>query len=313
MDLTSRNILVAGASGLIGRAVVKCFGEAGCKGVLTPSHSELDLEDASQVTAFFQRHKPDVVVLAAGKVGGILENKSKPVEFLTRNLAIQMNVCAAADLMRTSRVVLFGSSCMYPKECPQPMREDMLGAGKLEPTSLSYATAKIAGLQLGFSYNQQRNIDRFLCVIPNSAYGPGDNFDPQSGHVLSSLIHKFHVAKLAAADHVALWGTGAPRREFVFSADIADALLFLLNQEVTTQHMPINIGSGHDISIADLATQIAAVVGFDGKIVWQTDKPDGTLRKLLDSERLLSMGWKPKTDLQAGLEDTYRWYLANAA
>ena len=313
MHLPAQKILVAGASGLIGRAVVKCFREAGCGDILTPSHAELDLEDSTQVSTFFQTRKPDLVVLAAGKVGGILENKSNPIEFLTRNLAIQMNVCAAADIAGTSRVVLFGSSCMYPKECPQPMSEEMLGTGKLEPTSLSYATAKIAGLQLGFSYNQQHDIERFLCVIPNSAYGPGDNFDPQSGHVLSSLIHKFHVAKMGSAEQVELWGTGAPRREFVFSADIADALLFMLKEGVRTDSMPINIGSGVDISIADLAVQIAAVVGFEGKIVWQTDKPDGTLRKLLDSERLLSLGWRPKTDLRAGLEETYKWYLANAA
>ena len=273
----------------------------------------MDFEDAAKVSAFFQSQKPDLVVLAAGKVGGILENKSKPIEFLTRNLAIQMNVCAAADLIGTSRVVLFGSSCMYPKECPQPMSEEMLGTGKLEPTSLSYATAKIAGLQLGFSYNQQHEIDRFLCVIPNSAYGPGDNFDPQSGHVLSSLIHKFHLAKAGSAEQVELWGTGMPKREFVFSADIADALIFMLQEGVKTDDMPINIGTGVDISISDLARQIAEVVGYDGKIVWQTDKPDGTLRKLLNSDRLLSMGWEPKTTLRAGLKETYDWYLKNVA
>jgi len=313
MDLTSQKVLVAGASGLIGQAVVKGFVEAGCVNLLTPSHRDLDLEDLAQVKSFFAAHRPDVVILAAGKVGGILENKSKPIEFLTRNLAMQMHVCAAADMTGAKRVVLFGSSCMYPKECQQPMREDMLGTGKLEPTSLSYATAKIAGLQLGFSYNQQFDIDRFLCVIPNSAYGPGDNFDPQSGHVLSSLIHRFHVAKEESARQIALWGTGTPKREFVFSADIADALIFLLTNDVKTRDMPINIGAGYDISIADLARQIAAVVGYDGKILWQTDKPDGTLRKLLDSERLLSMGWKPKTKLQAGLEKTYDWYLKNVA
>ena len=311
MDLTAQKILVAGASGLIGRAVVKRFQEAGCKEILTPTHSELDLEDAAKVSAFFQSQKPDLVVLAAGKVGGILENKSKPIEFLTRNLAIQMNVCAAAALIGTSRVVLFGSSCMYPKECPQPMSEEMLGTGKLEPTSLSYATAKIAGLQLGFSYNQQHEIDRFLCVIPNSAYGPGDNFDPQSGHVLASLVNKLHLAKTSSVEQVELWGTGVPKREFVFSADIADALLFMLQEGVKTDAVPINIGTGVDISISDLATQIAAVVGYNGKIVWQTDKPDGTLRKLLNSDRLLSMGWKPKTKLRAGLEETYDWYLKN--
>jgi len=313
MNLTAQKILVAGASGLIGRAVVKRLHEAGCNTVLTPTHSELDLEDAEQVNAFFQSQTPDIVILAAGKVGGILENKSKPIEFLTRNLAMQMNVCAAADLMGTSRVVLFGSSCMYPKECPQPMSEEMLGTGKLEPTSLSYATAKIAGLQLGFSYNQQHEIDRFLCVIPNSAYGPGDNFNPQSGHVLSSLIHKFHLAKAGSAEQVELWGTGVPKREFVFSADIADALLFMLQEGVKTDDMPINIGTGVDISISDLAKQIATVVGYKGKIVWQTDKPDGTLRKLLNSDRLLSMGWAPKTKLRAGLEETYEWYLKNVA
>lgn len=312
MDITKRTILVAGASGLIGQAIVKCFSRAGCNNLLVPSRSQLDLENYSQVVSYFESKKPDIVVFAAGAVGGILHNKLRPVELLSRNLALQMNVALAADIVDVSRVVFFGSSCMYPKECIQPMAESMLWTGKLEPSSLSYATSKIAGFQLGFSYNQQQGKERFLCVIPNSVYGPGDDFDPQSGHVLSSLISKFHAAKIQSAEHVTLWGTGNPKREFVFCEDIAAAVLFLLENDVATSTEPINVGSGCEVSISELAKKVATVVGFNGEIRWQIDKPDGAKRKLLDSSRINALGWKAKTNLTDGIRDTYAWYLQNS-
>lgn len=311
MQLKQSKILVAGASGLIGRAVVNRLVHADMKNVLSPSRSELDLENYDQVLRYFVSHKPDVVVLAAGLVGGISQNSLEPVKFLTRNLLMAMNVSLAADIVNVRRVVLFGSSCMYPKHCSQPMEEKMLWSGKLESTSLSYATAKIAAFQLGFSYNSERSLDRFLCVIPNSAYGPGDNFNPDSGHVLSALITKFHSAKLASAESVELWGTGNPMREFVFSYDIADAVLFLLENDVSTATEPINIGSGHEISISNLASQIASIVGYEGKIFWNRSRPDGTYRKLLDSSKINALGWKASTSFEKGIDETYSWYVRN--
>lgn len=311
MQLKQSKILVAGASGLIGRAVVNRLVHADMKNVLSPSRSELDFENYEQVLKYFVSHQPDVVVLAAGLVGGISQNSLEPVKFLTRNLLIAMNVSLAADIVNVRRVVLFGSSCMYPKHCSQPMEEKMLWSGKPESTSLSYATAKIAAFQLGFSYNFERSIDRFLCVIPNSAYGPGDNFNPDSGHVLSALITKFHSAKLASAESVELWGTGNPMREFVFSYDIAEAVLFLLENDVSTATEPINIGSGHEISISNLASQIASIVGYEGKIFWNKSRPDGTYRKLLDSSKINALGWKASTSFEKGINETYSWYVRN--
>lgn len=311
MYLARQKFLVAGASGLLGKAFIEKLKTKGCEKLLQPSREELDLENRDDVDAYFKLHRPDVVILSAGKVGGILENKHNPIDFLTKNLSIQLNVALAADTCNTSRVVMFGSSCMYPKHCQQPMNENMLNSGKLEETSLAYATAKLAGLQLGFAYNAQRNIDRYLCVIPNSVYGPGDNFDPQTGHVLSSLIHKFHSAKANNKPTVELFGTGLPRREFIFSLDVADAVIFLLESDIKTTRTPINIGVGYDVSITELASIVSKIVDFNGEILWKDDKPDGTFQKLLNSDRLTSLGWQPKTQLVDGVKNTYDWYLKN--
>ncbi|MDC0492712.1 GDP-L-fucose synthase [Alphaproteobacteria bacterium] len=310
MDRNS-TIFIAGGAGLIGQACVRQFQQRGYASILAPSRQELDLADTKAVGAYFQQNNIDIVVLAAGKVGGILENKNNPVDFLNVNLPIQMNVCEAAQHSDCQKVVLFGSSCIYPKHCSQPMKAEDLFTGKLEPTSMAYALSKIVGLQHGFSCNHQFGTDKFLGIIPNSAYGPGDNFNPESGHVLSALIHRFHQAKASGADRVILWGSGSPRREFLFSDDIADAIIFLLEQGVSTPDLPINIGSGLDYSIKELAETIQAEIDFKGEIDWDHTKPDGAPRKLLDSSALQSLGWQAATTLKNGIEKTYRWYLDN--
>lgn len=310
MKLESR-ILIAGASGLIGRACVKAFASSGYRNLLTPNRSELDLHDQSAVYNYFEKKEIDVVVVAAGKVGGILENQEKPVELLTENLIIHLNVCAAAQKFECERAVLLGSSCMYPKFCDQPMPVSSLFAGKMENTSLPYSLAKHTSLQLGLSYNKQFLTDRFLCVIPNSAYGPGDNFDPKSGHVLSSLINRFHKAKLNNDKIITLWGSGTPRREFIFSEDIADAILFLLEHEITTDTQPLNIGSGSDYSISELADAISAEVDYQGTVFWDLEKPDGAPQKMLDTTPLSSLGWRPSVDLHSGIRRSYSWFLSN--
>jgi len=301
-------ILILGASGLIGRAIFKCFTKSGYENILTPPHGELNLENLNEVYRYFECNSPKIVILTAGKVGGILDNKENPADFITKNLSIQLNVAKAAHEHKCQKVVFLGSSCMYPKHATQPMRESSLGQGALEPSSLSYAISKIAGLQLGFAYNCQYKIDRFLCVIPNSAFGPGDNFDTFSGHVMSSLIQKFHIAKATNQSIVKLWGTGKPRREFVFSEDIANAILFLLEHNYNTLNEPINIGSGTDISILDLAKLIAKEVGFKGEISWDKSKPDGTPQKLLDTSKINDLGWFPTMKLKAGISKSYEWY-----
>ena len=302
-------IFIAGSAGLIGQACVRQFLKRGYTSILAPTRQELDLADAQAVRVYFRQHNIDIVVLAAGKVGGILENKINPVDFLNVNLPIQINVCEAAQHSNCQKIVLFGSSCMYPKQCSQPMKPEDLFTGKMEPTSMAYAVSKIVGLQLGLSYNQQFGTDKFLGIIPNSAYGPGDNFNPESGHVLSALIQRFHQAKANGADHVILWGSGSPRREFLFSDDIADAIVFLLERGVSTPEFPINIGCGIDYSIKELAETIQNEIDFKGKIDWDLTKPDGAPRKLLDSSALQSLGWQATTSLETGIEETYRWFL----
>ena len=307
----NNTIFLAGSSGLIGRACKKVLIEKGYKNILTPSRKELNLTDSVQVKNYFSSKKIDFVILAAGKVGGIIENKNNPVDFLPTNLPIQLNIFSSAIDNNCKKVVFFGSSCMYPKECSQPMNENDLFTGKMEPTSMAYAVSKIAGLQLGFSYNQQFMSDKFLCVIPNSAYGPGDNFNPKSGHVLSALIHRFHQAKNENFDEVELWGSGSPKREFIYSEDIADAVIFLLEKGINTRDKPINIGSGLDYSILELAQMIRMVTKYRGQINWNTSMPDGSPRKLLDSSSINSYGWRSKTPLMSGLKSTYQWYLKN--
>lgn len=308
MDKTSR-IYVAGHTGLIGSAVKRALERSGFSNVITASHRDLELTDTLTVDGFFDSAKPEFVVLAAGRVGGIVENQTYPADFMNTNLAIQLNVLRAAHRVGVRKLILFASSCMYPRECPQPMQESALFSGYPEPTSLAYAVSKLAGMQMCLAYNQQYGEKRFIPVIPNSAFGPNDNFDPRSGHVLSALIRRFHEAKEAKASSVTLWGSGNPRREFIHADDIAEACLVLLRGDTSQLQFPLNLGTGKDFSIRELAENIASVVGYTGKLEWDTSKPDGAPRKLLDSSRLLTFGWRPYVDLAGGLKSTYQWYL----
>lgn len=303
-------IYVAGHSGLIGSAFMRELPAAGFDNLIIRTHAELELTDRAAVDAFFDSQRPRYVILAAGRVGGIMQNQATPARFLTENLAIQLNVLQAANRTGVERLVLFGSSCMYPRDCPQPMAESALLAGHPEPTSLSYAIAKLAGVQLCRAFNQQYG-SRFIPVIPNSAYGPNDDFNPRTGHVLSALIARFHAAVRDAATEVVLWGTGTPRREFIHSSDIADAVIRLLCRPEIDLEVPINIGSGTDYAIKELAEKIAGIVGFQGRLVWDASKPDGAPRKLLDSSRLRSIGWSPRITLEDGLRITYGWYTSH--
>lgn len=306
-------IYVAGHAGLIGSALCRRLAREGCGDVLTRTRAELDLRDSAAVEDFFRAHRPEYVLLAAGRVGGIVENQTYPADFMDENIAIQLNVLRAARQVEVRRLILFGSSCMYPRECPQPMAEDVLLSARPEPTSLPYAIAKLAGTYMCLAYNKQYGENRYIPVIPNSAYGPHDNFDPKSGHVLSSLMARFHEARTRAAAAVTLWGSGSPRREFVHADDIADACVHLLDYDVSTLQLPLNIGVGSDLSIRELAGKIASVVGYQGRLEWDSDKPDGAPRKLLDSSRLRAAGWSPRIGIDEGLRDTYAWYVSNAA
>jgi len=306
-------IFVAGHTGLIGSAVVTLLKEKGFNNLLLPSHSELELTNSSEVDQFFDRNSPDYVVLAAGKVGGIVQNQTFPADFINTNLYIQLNVLRAAHKANVNKLILFASSCMYPRECPQPMSESALLSGHPEPSSMAYAISKLAGLQMCLAYNQQYGRQRFIPVIPNSAYGPRDNFDPKSGHVLSSLIRKFHEAKTQNLSSVTLWGSGNPRREFIHSSDIASACISLLQSDISSVEFPLNIGTGQDFSIKELAISIANVVGFKGRIDWDITKPDGAPRKLLNSSKMKALGWHPGIEFEQGLQITYQWYLENIA
>lgn len=305
-------IYVAGHAGLIGSAVVRRLERDGYRALITRRRSQLDLQDGGRVTEFFDEVHPEYVVLAAGRVGGIVENQTFPADFMDENIAIQLNVLKSARKVGVRKLILFGSSCMYPRECPQPMAEDALLSGKPEPTSLPYAISKFAGTYMCLAYNKQDRDTRFIPVIPNSAYGPHDNFDPKSGHVLSALMARFHQAKVSGAEFVTLWGSGSPRREFIHADDIADACVHLLTQNKAALDLPLNIGVGVDVSIKDLAELIAGVVGYKGRLEWDLTKPDGAPRKLLDSARIQSLGWKPKVGLAEGLSSTYQWYVDNA-
>jgi GDP-L-fucose synthase len=305
------SIFVAGHTGLIGSAIVRLLKKEGFSNLLLPTHIELELTDALAVNHFFDYHSPQYVVLAAGKVGGIIENKTFPADFLNTNLAIQLNTLKAAHRVGVRKLLFFASSCMYPRECPQPMAETALLSGYLEPTSLAYAISKLAGMQMCIAYNQQYGEQRFIPVIPNSAFGPNDDFNPKSGHVLSSLIRRFHEARETGAKSITLWGSGTPRREFIHTDDIADACVALLTGDTASLELPLNLGAGKDYSICELAEAIAHVVGYSGNIEWDTSKPDGAPRKFLDSSRLRAFGWKPTVNFEVGLKDTYQWYLDN--
>ena len=303
------SIYVAGHSGLIGSAVVRRLGYEGYRALITRRHSELDLRDAGRVAEFFDELRPEYVILAAGRVGGIIENQTFPADFMDENVAIQLNVLKAARKVGVRKLILFGSSCMYPRECPQPMAEEALLSGKPEPTSLPYAMSKLLGTYMCLAYNKQDHTTCFIPVIPNSAYGPHDNFDPKSAHVLSALLARFHQAKVTGAESVALWGSGAPRREFIHADDIAAACVQLLKEDDLAVEFPLNIGVGQDVSIKELAELIAGIVDYRGELKWDQTKPDGAPQKLLDSTRIRSLGWKPQIGLTEGLASTYRWYV----
>ena len=310
MDTSSR-IFVAGHKGMIGSAVMRRLAKDGYQNLLVREKAVLDLTDAYAVNRFFTEEKPNYVILAAGRSGGIVENKRIPADFLYINLSISLNVLNATHNYGINKLIFLGSSCMYPSNCQQPMTEDMLLSGKPEETSLGTAISKLAGMQLCLAYNRQYGETRFIPVIPNNAYGPHDNFNTSTGHVLSVLIHRLHEAKHTGTKTVELWGSGNPRREFIHADDIASACVMILNKEVEAQNLPMNIGVGQDISIRELAEMIASIVGFTGNIIWNTEKPDGTSRKLLESSRIRGLGWTPAVSLEAGIRDTYQWYLDN--
>jgi len=299
-------IYVAGHRGLVGSAIVRRLQKGGYKNILTRTHDELDLTDIKTVASFFQRERPEYVFLAAAKVGGILANSTYPAEFIRDNLLIELSIIDAAHRSGVKRLLFLGSSCIYPKHCPQPMKEEYLMTGPLEPTNSAYAVAKIAGIEMCRAYNRQYGTS-FLPVMPTNLYGPGDNFDLETSHVLPALIRKFHEAKVKGEKTVTIWGTGTPRREFLHVDDLADACFFLMTNYNGTDL--INIGTGKDVTIRELAEIVGRVVGFAGDLEFDTSKPDGTPRKLLDVSKLDSLGWKASMDIEHGLQKTYEWYL----
>ena len=304
-------IFVCGHTGLIGSAMLRCLEEENYTNIITKTRSNLDLQNTTHVDQFFNEYRPEYVILAAGRVGGIVENQTFPADFMEENLAIQLNVLKSARNVGVKKLILFGSSCMYPRECSQPMSEDILLSGNPEPTSLPYAISKLTGVYLCLAYNKQYGVNSFIPVIPNSAYGPNDNFDPNSGHVLSALISRFHHAKVNQLDSVTLWGSGSPRREFIYADDIASACLHLLTEDTSTLELPVNIGIGADISIKELAEILTSVVNYSGQLKWDSSKPDGAPQKLLDSSRIRSFGWEPSIKFHEGLQRTYEWFLHN--
>lgn len=306
MTLGTR-LFVAGAGGLVGSAFVRHTKMLNTK-LLAPRRSELDLEDQAAVMRFFSAHKPDTVILAAAKVGGIVANSTFPADFIRSNLAIQCNVIEAAYRHDVQHLLFLGSSCVYPKLAVQPISEDQLLTGPLEPTNSSYAIAKIAGIEMCRAYNQQYGTS-YLSVMPTNLYGPGDNFDLQNSHVLPALIRRFHEARERNDQSVTLWGTGTPRREFMHVDDMADACVVVMEEHRGNEL--VNIGCGEDISIRELAQLVGSVVGFTGTILWDSSKPDGTPRKLLDVTRLFGYGWRPRIRLDDGVASTYEWYLNN--
>lgn len=308
-ELAGRRVFVAGGRGMVGSTIVRRLAREECK-VLAPSRAELDLSDQHAVRAWMHDHRPDAVFMAAATVGGIVANQSRPVDFLYDNLVVQTNVIEAAHGAGVSKLMFLGSSCIYPKFAPQPIREDSLLTGPLEPTNAWYAVAKIAGIKLCQAYRQQYGVD-YVSAMPTNLYGPGDNFDLTSSHVLPALIRKAHEAKLNGDQTLTIWGTGTPLREFLHVDDCADALVFLMKNWSEDEH--INVGYGEDLTILALARLTAEVVGFEGEIVTDATKPDGTPRKLMSADKLRALGWKPTIPLREGIERTYRWYLENHA
>jgi len=306
-DLTNKRIYVAGHRGMVGAALVRRLASEGCT-VLTAGRADVDLKRQAEVEAWVAAQQPDAVIVAAAKVGGILANDSLPADFLYDNLMIEANLVEASHRAGVEKLLFLGSSCIYPRLAPQPMREDSLLTGPLEPTNEWYAVAKIAGIKLAQAYRKQHGAD-YISAMPTNLYGPHDNFDLKSSHVLPALMRKAHEAKIAGARSMEIWGTGAAYREFLHVDDCADALVFLLKNYSGHEH--VNVGSEEEISIYGLARLICEVVGLEAEIVTDPSKPDGTPRKLMDGSKLKEMGWRPKIDLRDGIAETYRWYLDN--
>ena len=308
LDLTGKRVWVAGHRGMVGSALRRRLAQEGCE-VLVAARADADLRRQGETETWIARARPDVVFVAAAKVGGILANASYPADFLYDNLMIEANVIHGAFQAGVRKLVFLGSSCIYPKLAPQPITEDSLLTGPLEPTNEWYAIAKIAGIKLCEAYRAQHGAD-FISAMPTNLYGPGDNFDLQSSHVMPALIRKAHNAKCAGASSITLWGTGTPRREFLHVDDCADACIFLMKNYSGAEH--VNVGSGEDLTIAELARIVADIVGFHGEIVTDPTKPDGTPRKLMAADKLRAMGWTPRIALRDGIASVYRWFLDNA-
>jgi GDP-L-fucose synthase len=301
-------IYVAGHNGLVGSAIVRNLKLKGYKNIIGRTHQELDLTDQVSVKKFFNEERPEYVFLAAAKVGGIQANNTYPADFIYQNLMIQNNVIYSAHEYKVKKLMFLGSSCIYPKLCPQPIKEKYLLSGYLEPTNEAYALAKIAGLKMCQFFKRQYG-DNFISVMPTNIYGPNDNFDLDTSHVMPALIRKFHEAKVNNLPYVEVWGTGKPLREFLYVDDMADACVYLMENYDGEEH--INIGTGEEISIKHLAEMIKSITGYDGEIRFNTEKPDGTPRKLLDVSRLHAIGWKHKVGLEDGIKKVYEWYICN--
>lgn len=306
-------IYVAGHRGLAGSAIARELQQQGYTNIITRTHAELDLEDAAATQQFFDQERPEIVFLAAAKVGGIHANNTFPVDFLMSNLLIEANICRAAHASKVARLIFLGSSCIYPRDCPQPIKEEYLLTGPLEATNRPYALAKIAGIEMCWSYNRQYGT-KWLAAMPTNLYGPGDNYDLNNSHVMPALIRKMHEAKMAGVSEVVLWGSGTPKREFLYVDDLASALVFLATLDeqrydklVAPSLCPlINVGAGEDLTIRALAETIAEVVGYQGKFVQDTSKPDGTLRKVMDVSKIRALGWKPTVALREGVALAYQ-------
>lgn len=307
MEINSK-IYVAGHNGLVGSSIIRKLKSEGYRNIITKTRQELDLLDQKKVTDFFFLEKPEYVFLAAAKVGGIYANNTYPAEFIFQNLQIQNNIIHNSYLNGVKKLLFLGSSCIYPRECPQPIKEECLLTGPLEKTNEAYAVAKIAGIKMCQAYNKQYNTN-YICVMPTNLYGINDNFDLENSHVLPALLRKFHEAKINNSEKVVMWGTGSPKREFLFVDDLADACVYLMNKY--NDNEIVNIGIGEDLSILELAKIIKDVVGFQGEIITDPTKPDGTPKKLLDVSKLHNLGWKHKTNLKEGIKITYDWFLKN--